>query len=66
MTQSASLLKNALRRLAVATRKRILHQCARGRLMVAGMHPPFTGVGHVRKEASGYAWVPAELAPLAK
>ena len=34
--------------------------------MVAGMHLPFPGVGHVRKEAKGYAWVPAEFAPLAK
>lgn len=51
---------------AVATRKRIFHQAARDRLMVAGMHLPFPGVGHVRKEAKGYAWVPAEFAPLAK
>jgi len=30
--------------------------------MVAGMHLPFPGIGHVRKEAKGgYAWVPAEF-----
>ncbi|WP_150427843.1 MBL fold metallo-hydrolase [Dechloromonas sp. CZR5] len=51
---------------AVATRKRIFHKAAREKLMVAGMHLPFPGVGHVRKEAKGYAWVPAEFAPLAK
>lgn len=51
---------------AVATRKRIFHKTAREKLMVAGMHLPFPGVGHVRKEAKGYAWVPAEFAPLAK
>ena len=51
---------------AVATRKRVFHKAAREKLMVAGMHLPFPGVGHVRKEAKGYAWVPAEFAPLAK
>jgi len=51
---------------AVATRKRIFHKAAREKLMVAGMHLPFPGIGHVRKEAKGYAWVPAEFAPLAK
>ena len=51
---------------AVATRKRVFHKAAREKLMVAGMHLPFPGIGHVRKEAKGYAWVPAEFAPLAK
>lgn len=52
---------------AVITRKRIFAQAAREKLMVAGMHLPFPGIGHVRKEsAGGYAWVPAEFAPLAK
>lgn len=47
---------------AIATRKRIFAQVARERLMVAGMHLPFPGIGHVRKEAKGgYAWVPAEF-----
>jgi hypothetical protein len=32
--------------------------------MVAGMHLPFPGIGHVRKEPKGYAWVPAEFAPI--
>ncbi|HLO62991.1 MAG TPA: MBL fold metallo-hydrolase [Azonexus sp.] len=51
---------------AVATRKRIFHRAAQEKLMVAGMHLPFPGIGHVRKEAKGYAWVPAEFAPLPK
>lgn len=49
---------------AVVTRKRIFFQAARDKLMVAGMHLPFPGVGHVRKEPKGYAWVPAEFAPM--
>lgn len=49
---------------AVVARKRIFFQAAREKLMVAGMHLPFPGIGHVRKEAKGYAWVPAEFAPL--
>ena len=52
---------------AVATRKRIFFKAAKEKLMVAGMHLPFPGIGHVRKEsAGGYAWVPAEFAPLPK
>ncbi len=51
---------------AVSTRKRIFHRAAQEKLMVAGMHLPFPGIGHVRKEAKGYAWVPAEFAPLPK
>lgn len=51
---------------AVITRKRVFAQAAREKLMVAGMHLPFPGIGHVRKEAKGYAWVPAEFAPLPK
>lgn len=50
---------------AVASRKRIFAQAAAEKLMVAGMHLPFPGLGHVRKEKQGYAWVPAEFAPLA-
>ncbi|MBT9520232.1 MAG: MBL fold metallo-hydrolase [Dechloromonas sp.] len=52
---------------AIAARKRIFFQAAKEKLMVAGMHLPFPGIGHVRKEtAGGYAWVPAEFAPLSK
>ena len=51
---------------AVLARKRIFAQAAKERLLVAGMHLPFPGIGHVRKEQKGgYAWVPAEFAPLA-
>ncbi|MDD3481999.1 MBL fold metallo-hydrolase [Azovibrio restrictus] len=50
---------------AIATRKRVFARVARERLMVAGMHLPFPGIGHVRKEGKGgYAWVPAEFTPL--
>lgn len=35
--------------------------------MVAGMHLPFPGIGHIRKESAGcYTWVPAEFTPLPK
>lgn len=51
---------------AVVARKRIFHLAANEKLMVAGMHLPFPGIGHVRKEAKGYAWVPAEFSPVAK
>ncbi|MDR0776980.1 MAG: MBL fold metallo-hydrolase [Azonexus sp.] len=49
---------------AVHARKRIFERAAKEKLMVAGMHLPFPGIGHVRKEKQGYAWVPAEFTPL--
>lgn len=49
---------------AIATRKRVLADSAAHKLWVAGAHLPFPGIGHVRKEAKGYAWVPAEFGPL--
>jgi hypothetical protein len=49
---------------AVATRKKIFARAASEKLLVGGMHLPFPGIGHVRKEAKGYAWVPVEFAPI--
>jgi len=49
---------------AVVARKKVFLQASRDREMVAGMHLPFPGIGHVRKEQKGYAWVPGEFAPL--
>lgn len=49
---------------AVSTRKRVLSDAATKKLWIAGAHLPFPGIGHVRKEKNGYAWVPMEYAPL--
>ncbi|WP_153144589.1 MBL fold metallo-hydrolase [Dechloromonas sp. H13] len=54
------------RKAAVATRQKIFARAAKERLLVGGMHLPFPGIGHVRKEAKGYSWVPIEFAPLAE
>jgi glyoxylase-like metal-dependent hydrolase (beta-lactamase superfamily II) len=43
---------------AVATRERILSMAATDRLVVAGFHMPFPGLGFVEKSADGYRWVP--------
>lgn len=51
---------------AVIARKRIFALAARERLPVAGMHLPFPGIGHIRKEGKGYAWVPAEFSPISR
>ena len=51
------------RKAAVATRKKIFARAAAERLLIGGMHLPFPGIGHVRAEARGYAWVPVEFAP---
>lgn len=49
---------------AIETRKRLLAEAAAKKLLVGGAHLPFPGVGHVRAEPAGYAWVPVEYGPL--
>lgn len=44
--------------MAIATRKKILDMAAADGLLVAGMHLPFPGVGHVVREGDAYAYVP--------
>ncbi len=52
---------------AIATRKSILKMMAASKTLVAGMHLPFPGIGHVRAESKvSYAWVPIEYAPMPK
>jgi glyoxylase-like metal-dependent hydrolase (beta-lactamase superfamily II) len=46
--------------LAIATRKRVFDMTATDRLLIAGAHLPFPGVGHVTKAATGYTYVPVE------
>ena len=43
---------------AAASRKRVFDQAAADRLLVAGMHLPFPGVGHVTRRGDGYGYVP--------
>lgn len=50
---------------AIATRRRIFQETAESKTLVAGMHLPFPGIGHVRKEGKDtYAWVPIEFSPM--
>ncbi len=50
--------------MAVVSRKKILAQADAEKLWIAGAHLPFPGIGHVRKEGSGYRWIPTEYSPL--
>ena len=50
---------------AIATRFAIFKSVAQSGELVAGMHLPFPGIGHVRADGNGvYSWVPVEYAPL--
>lgn len=49
---------------AVIARKKLFAFAAKEKLAVAGMHLPFPGIGHVRTEGKGYAWVPVEFSPI--
>ena len=42
------------------TRRALLDRASNDRLLVAGYHYPFPGVGHIAKEGNGFEWVPTE------
>jgi glyoxylase-like metal-dependent hydrolase (beta-lactamase superfamily II) len=44
--------------MAIATRKKVMDMAATDRLLIAGTHIGFPGIGHVAKASSGYAFVP--------
>ena len=44
--------------MAIASRKAVFDMATNDRLMIAGAHLPFPGLGHVVKTSSGYAYVP--------
>lgn len=43
---------------AIATRKKVLDMVSADGLLVAGMHLPFPGIGHVIRDGNAYAYVP--------
>lgn len=43
---------------ARATRTALLERAAREHLLIGAAHLAFPGLGHVRKEGAGYAWLP--------
>lgn len=45
---------------AAVQRKKAYADAAKGRYLVAGAHLPFPGLGHIRAEGKGYAWVPLD------
>lgn len=49
---------------AIATRKALFERATQAGWAIAGAHLPFPGLGHIRKERKGYAWVPVEFGPI--
>jgi glyoxylase-like metal-dependent hydrolase (beta-lactamase superfamily II) len=49
---------------AVTTRRTLMVEAAKEKYWVAGMHMPFPGIGHVRKDGAIYNWVPVEFGPV--
>lgn len=50
---------------AVLTRRKLMRHMAADGSLVAGMHLPFPGIGHIRAKGKGsYAWVPVIFRPL--
>ncbi|MEJ2395471.1 MAG: MBL fold metallo-hydrolase [Candidatus Thiodiazotropha sp.] len=49
---------------AIATRRSLMNAMASSESLVAGMHLPFPGIGHVRADGpDSFSWVPIELRP---
>lgn len=46
---------------ATAQRWRVYELVDRNRFSVLAYHFPFPGLGHLKKDGEGYAWIPAEL-----
>lgn len=46
--------------MAAATRKKVFDMVATDKLLIAGAHLPFPGLGHVAKASTGYAYVPLQ------
>jgi glyoxylase-like metal-dependent hydrolase (beta-lactamase superfamily II) len=49
---------------ALATRKALFDRIAKERWSFGGVHMPFPGIGHLRKNGSGYDYVRVDFAPL--
>lgn len=45
---------------AAAQRKKQFARAEASRILVAGAHLPFPGVGHLRADNRSYAWVPVD------
>ncbi len=45
---------------AAAERAKAYADAAQGRYLVAGSHLSFPGIGHIRADGKGYAWVPVD------
>lgn len=48
---------------AVAQRKKAFMEAVKEGYLAAGAHLPFPGIGHVRSEGKGFAWIPVNYAP---
>jgi len=49
---------------AIKSRKEWFARAAKEKILLAGAHLSFPGLGHVRPEGKGYAWVPVEYSPI--
>lgn len=49
---------------AIAARRAVFARATEEGWSIAGAHLPFPGLGRIRAETEGYAWVPVEFGPL--
>jgi len=49
---------------AITARRAVFARAVEEGWRIAGAHLPFPGLGRMRAEAEGFAWVPAEFGPI--
>ena len=49
---------------AAIARKKAYADAAKNGYLVASAHLSFPGIGHIRSEGKGYAWVPVNYTPV--
>jgi glyoxylase-like metal-dependent hydrolase (beta-lactamase superfamily II) len=50
---------------AIATRQYLMKEAAADKFLIAGMHLPFPGIGHIRVDGkSKYSWIPINFGPV--
>jgi len=52
------------RKAAMAARRALMEKVSATRWAIGGAHLPFPGIGHVRKEGKGFAFVPVDYSPM--
>lgn len=58
-------MRHLNRKQAIAVRKEMFEKTAGGKILIAGMHLPFPGIGRLRGDGENtYTFIPIDYSPL--